>query len=115
MQASLTEVRHDNELLRAQVDEADYWIYDRGPIEQELNELRVGSFVSEREIDRLTRENTRLMEGIRRADAMVPNASRVHARHEPGHPPQERSSITQTFVNNLFQRARGDQNHNAAT
>ena len=71
LELRLTSMGADNEVLRAQVDEADYWVYERGPIEQELNELRGGSVVSEREITRLTAENTRLMETLRGADSQA--------------------------------------------
>ena len=94
LELRLTSMGADNEVLRAQVDEADYWVYERGPIEQELNELRVGSVVSEREITRLTAENTRLMETLRGADSIVTDGGNVHPRHSPGHPSQQRSSIT---------------------
>ena len=40
LEARLNTVNQDNELLRATVDEADHWVYDRGPIKQELIELR---------------------------------------------------------------------------
>ena len=106
LELRLTSMGADNEVLRAQVDEAEYWVYERGPIEQELNELRVGSFVSEREIVRLTTENTRLMETLRGADSIVTDGERAHPRRSPGQPPQERATITQTFVNNLFQTSR---------
>ena len=102
LELRLTSMGADNEVLRAQVDEADYWVYERGPIEQELNELRVGSHVSEREIARLTTENTRLMDSLRGAEATVTDGERVN-------PPQQRATITQTFVNNLFQRSRDGQ------
>ena len=41
----------DNELLQAQVDEADYWIYDRGIVAEELYDLRLSSSTKDREID----------------------------------------------------------------
>ena len=33
LQARLLSVDQDNGILRASVDESDYWIYDRGPIQ----------------------------------------------------------------------------------
>ena len=36
LEGRLHTVNQDNELLRAQVGEADYWIYERGPIADEL-------------------------------------------------------------------------------
>jgi hypothetical protein len=58
------------------------------------------------ELNRLERENTRLLESLRRAEAIVADAGRRQPRHEAGHPPVERSSITQTNINHLFERSR---------
>ena len=88
------------------MEESEYFIYDRGPIAQELHELREQSVGQTREINRLTRENTRLMEDLRRAEAIVGGVARRHPRHQIGHPPPDRATINQTLVNNLFNRAR---------
>ena len=112
LETRMTDLHSANEMLRANVDESNYWIYDRGPIEQELRELRQGSVTNTKEINRLTRENVRLMTDVRRADAVVTDTSRSHPRHEQGHPPQQRATITQTFVNNLFARSRDAQRQN---
>ena len=58
------------------------------------------------ELNRLEREVTQLQASLRRAEAIVADAGRRHPRHEPGHPPVERSSITQTNINHLFERSR---------
>jgi hypothetical protein len=105
LQARLLSVDQDNNLLRANVDESDYWIYDRGPIQQELQELRSSEVTSTMEINRLTRENVKLHDDLRRAEAVVPDAGRRHSRHEAGHPPPERASARQTFVNNMWVRS----------
>ena len=106
LENTLRSKRQDNELLQAQVDESEYWIYDRGPIAEELKELRANSVAKDMEIQRLTRENTRVMESLRRAESVVSGAGRKHVTHEIGHPPADRSSITQTFVNNLWDRSK---------
>ena len=80
-------LNHDNELLRAQVDESDYWIYERGPIQQELLELRDNSVTQTREINRLTRENVKVSEDLRTAERYLYNGVQKHPRHEIGHPP----------------------------
>ena len=96
----------DNELLRAQVQESEYWIYNRGPVAEELQQLRQQTTLQIQEINRLTLENTRLMDDLRRADAIVEGAGRRHQEHPVGHPASERATITQTYVNSLFQRSR---------
>ena len=63
----MRDVSQDNHLLRAQVDESDHWVYERGPIAEELEELRASSVDQTREINRLTRENNRLRDENRRA------------------------------------------------
>ena len=104
----------DNALLRAQVQESEYWIYNRGPVAEELQQLRQQTSLQIQEINRLTLENTRIMDDLRRADSIVVGAGSRHQEHPVGHPPQERSSITQTYVNSLFQRSResGRRNEN---
>ena len=99
-------------MLRSQVEESEFWIYERGPVAEELRALRESRVAQAQEIDRLTSENARVMRDLRRAEAIVSDAGRRHARHEPGHPHDVRASITQTFVNDLFQRSRraGQQN-----
>ena len=106
IEARLNTVNQDNELLRAQVQESDYWIYDRGPIAEELHELRQSGVTNNVELNRLQRENTRLHANLRRAEGIVTDAGRRIPRHDPGHPPVERSSITQTNINHLFERSR---------
>ena len=112
-------LNQDNELLRSQVDESDYWIYERGPIQQELLELRDNSVSQTREINRLTRENANISEDLRTAESMLKVRARRHEPHEIGHPPMNaeeraranaaqfpaRSSITQTLVNNMFRKS----------
>jgi hypothetical protein len=46
------------------------------------------------ELNRLNRENSRLRESLRRAEAIVADAGRIHTRHAIGHPEEERASIT---------------------
>jgi hypothetical protein len=58
------------------------------------------------ELNRLNRENSRLKDSLRRAEAIVADAGRIHTRHAIGHPEEERASITQTNINNLFARSR---------
>ena len=99
-------VDSDNGVLRAQVNESDYWIYDRGPIEEELQQLRAGEVSNTMEVNRLTRENVKLHDELRRAESIVTDAGRRHPRHEAGHPPPERASARQTFVNNMWVRSR---------
>ena len=119
LEARLSQLNRDNEMLRAEVDEADWWIYDRGPIQQELQDLREGNVRNTAEINRLTRENANISEDLRTAERMLHGVHRKHPRHEIGHPPlteeeqrkdrlaqiPERASITQTFVNNMFQKS----------
>ena len=111
LEGRMRTLNQDNELLRAQVDESDYWIYERGPIQQELLELRDNSVTQTREINRLTRENASISDDLRRAEKAVSTVHRRHQPHEIGHPPltaqerararavqiPERASITQTF------------------
>ena len=47
------------ESLRAEVGEADYWVYDHGTIKQELEQLRRTNITNLVEINRLTSENVR--------------------------------------------------------
>lgn len=102
----LTAKRQDNELLQAEVDESNYWVYERGPVKQELIELREGSVTKDREIAKLERENSRLKADLKRAQAVVADAGRRHSPHAVGHPSPERASINQHFINNLFDRAK---------
>jgi len=92
-------------LLRSQVREADYWVYDRGPVAEELQQLEQQSTLQIQEINRLTLENTRVMTDLRSVEALVANNNRRHPPHEPGHPPVNRSSITQTYINNMWRTA----------
>ena len=85
LQTQLRSVREDNQLLRAQVDESEYWIYNRGPIAQELHELRASTADQAMEITRLTRENVRLMDDLRRAEGIVIGAGRRHPAQVPYH------------------------------
>ena len=54
LRTQLRSVREDNQLLRAEVDEADYWVYNRGPVARELHELRASTADQAMEITRLT-------------------------------------------------------------
>ena len=87
LEGRMRTLNQDNELLRAQVDESDYWIYERGPIQQELLELRDNSVSQTREINRLTRENANISEDLRTAESMLNLRARRHEPHEIGHPP----------------------------
>ena len=94
----------DNEILRANVSEADYWVYDRGIVAEELYDLRLSSSTKDREIDRLTRENEQLRRSLRRAEAIVADAGRKHPRHPVGHPPSNQMSFNQANIDELFNR-----------
>ena len=108
METRLRSVTQDNELLKAETEEADYWIFDRGPVKQELLDLRETNAQQTREINRLTRESVTHSENLRTAEAMLNREIRRHPRHELGHAPEaiddpfveqpqevpERSSIT---------------------
>ena len=87
-------------------------MYERGPIAAELEELRAASVTKEREIDRLTRENVRLMEDLRRAGGRVAGAGRGISANQAAEPPLDRASINQTLVNSLWARARMSNNNN---
>ena len=104
--SKITSMRQDKELLQAQVDESDWHVYERGPIQEELIELREGSVTKEREIASLQRENRRLKADLNRSEAIVANAGRRHAPHPPGHPHEERATINQHFINTLFDNAK---------
>ena len=106
MEARLRDVSQDNHLLRAQVDESNHWVYERGPVAEELEELRASSVDQTREINRLTRENNRLRDENRRAGLGSSGIRPRQPAHLIGHPEMERATITQNAVNNLFDRAR---------
>ena len=40
LESRLRSVNQDNELLRAEVAESDWFIYQRGPVKQEILDLR---------------------------------------------------------------------------
>ena len=84
LESQLRSARQDNELLRDAEAEADYWIYDRGPIRQELADLKANAVQREMEIQRLTRENTIQGQNLRRAEAMLQQEVRRHPRHPIG-------------------------------
>lgn len=46
------------------------------------------------------------MNDLSRADAIVAGAGQRHQQHQPGHPPRERSSITQAYIDGLWSQAR---------
>ena len=94
------------------MDESDWHVYERGPIQEELMELREGSVTKEREIARLVRENNRIKADLHRANAIVSNAGKRHAPHPPGHPQQERATINQHFINTLFDNAKASRQNN---
>ena len=57
LESRLAAVNRDNECLRAEVDEANHWVYERGPIKAELLDLRRNNIMSLAELNRLTSEN----------------------------------------------------------
>jgi hypothetical protein len=73
---------------------------------EEVLELRRNANTTNLELIRREREATRLRASLRRAEAIVEDAGRTHPRHEVGHPPEERATITQHNINNLFARSR---------
>ena len=106
LQAMANNLLQDKALLQAQVNESDYWIYDRGPVAEEMQQLRQQSALQIQEVNRLTLENTRVMDDLRRAEAIVAGAGRRYPQHQPGHPLAERPSITQTYINQMWSQAR---------
>ena len=86
LQARLAVVNNSNEELQLQVDESDHCLYDRGPIQEEIDDLRKLNTQHLTELERMRRENNRLKDSVRRAAAIVPEAGRRHQRHAFGHP-----------------------------
>ena len=56
----MRDARLDNDLLRDMDKENDHFIWQRGAIVDELQELKNNAAIREREISRLTNENVRL-------------------------------------------------------
>ena len=60
LEARLAVVNARNEDLEAEVQEADHWVYERGPIKAEIKDLRQINASNLAEIARLRNENDRL-------------------------------------------------------
>ena len=56
MESQLRDVRQDNDLLRDLDKENDHFIWQKGSIVEELQELKDNAAIREREISRLTSE-----------------------------------------------------------
>ena len=107
-------------MLRAQVDESDYWIYERGPIQEELMELRTSNVQHVKEINRLTRETQTAQENLRKAEDMLGKKVRKHPPHLIGHPPSasegkifNNPNLRQTSLNNMYFNSKNNGNQNA--
>ena len=106
LEARLAVVNNSNEELQLELDESNHFIYDRGPVAEEMQNLRHLNRQNIQEIQRINMENEALQDSVRRAQAIVPNAGRRHQRHLIGHPELERATITQNAINHLFERSR---------
>ena len=105
LEGRLVAVNNSNEDLRAELNESDYIVYDRGTIQGEMQNLRRLNGQQVQEIERLKHENQSLQSQLRRARELVPNAGRSTNRHLIGHPSLERANTTQAGINFLFSRS----------
>ena len=65
LEARLAVVNSRNEDLEAEVQEAEHWVYERGPIKAEIKDLRQLNSSNLAEIARLKNENERLQKAVR--------------------------------------------------
>ena len=68
----------DKSTLQAQVDESDYWVYQRGPVAEKIKFLEQLRTQQTQEINRLTIENSKVMDDLRYSEAMFGSAGRRH-------------------------------------
>ena len=102
LESRLAAVNRDNECLRAEVDEANHWVYERGPIKAELLDLRRNNIMSLAELNRLTSENAQKTVQLAAAEAHVRTFSKWKYRNAPQVSPPMRAATTQTRINNLW-------------
>jgi len=114
LEGRLVEVNNTNENLRAELEESDHYVYDRGTTQEEMQNLRRLQGQQVQEIERLTQENQRQRNELQRARELVPSAGRNRNTHMIGHPSLERMNTTQSGINHLFTRSREVSRHSTA-
>ena len=66
----------DKSTLQAHVDESNWWVYHRGPVADKIKFLEELRTQQTQEINRLTMENTKVMDDLRYSEAMFGTAGR---------------------------------------
>ena len=97
---------NDVETLRAELTEADWYVYDRGGVKEEIQNLRRTNITNLQEIFRLTSENQRKTVELAHAEEGWRYAVKNNKAKMVPQPPPERSSQSQTCLNFMYQTAR---------
>ena len=102
LEARLSTVNRDNEALRAEVDEAKYYIYDHGAIKKELYELRRNNIMNLAELNRLTQENSMKIVQLAHAEEQIRILIKFLQAREKATPPPQRAQTTQNAINRIW-------------
>ena len=106
LETRVATLHRDNESLRAEVDEADHYVYERGPIKHELFTIRQQNIQVLAEINRLTSESVRKSMELSHAEEGLKYAMKQLIATGAMKLIKTRATATQTYINHFYQEIR---------